>query len=128
MNPELDVLCSWWGISDIFLDSKIAFSFRTSNHCGTYLEKMFFLCLSACAAALSAKCSGYTVAQDMVKGHDISGKTVLITGGDSGIGFETAKAIEQENATIIIASLFPGTTGADAKQNITSSTGNYKVQ
>jgi NAD(P)-dependent dehydrogenase (short-subunit alcohol dehydrogenase family) len=77
--------------------------------------------------AFGAKCAGYTTASDVAKGHDMSGKVVLITGGDSGIGFEAAKAIAGTNGTVVIASLSPKTSGAQAKKYIYGNTSNDKV-
>jgi NAD(P)-dependent dehydrogenase (short-subunit alcohol dehydrogenase family) len=48
-----------------------------------------------------------TPAADVVAGIDLSGKTVFITGGYSGIGTETVKALHGAGATIILAGRRP---------------------
>ena len=39
----------------------------------------------------------------MLHGHDLSGKVVIITGGNCGIGFETARALAIHGANVIMA-------------------------
>ena len=75
------------------------------------------------------KCSGTTTASDVVKhlSPDMSGRSVFMTGGDSGIGLAAATAIAATNATLAIGSLSPSTTGAAAAAAITKATGNAKV-
>jgi NAD(P)-dependent dehydrogenase (short-subunit alcohol dehydrogenase family) len=48
---------------------------------------------------------------------DLSGKTVVITGGNSGLGFASAKALSEKNAQVIIACRNEGK-GNEAKQII----------
>lgn len=61
-------------------------------------------------------------------GHKaMAGKSVVITGGDSGIGLSTAIAIARANATIAIASYDPDGAGAAAKTKIQRTTQNAKV-
>ncbi len=45
----------------------------------------------------------HSTALEVVTGHDLSGKTVLITGANSGIGFETARALLSAHAEVIMA-------------------------
>ncbi|MDQ8005981.1 MAG: SDR family NAD(P)-dependent oxidoreductase [Pedobacter sp.] len=40
---------------------------------------------------------------EVIKGIDLSGKTAIITGGHTGIGLETTKALAQAGATVIVA-------------------------
>ncbi len=44
-----------------------------------------------------------STAIEVVTGHDLSGKTVLLTGANSGIGFETARALLSAHAEVIMA-------------------------
>jgi NAD(P)-dependent dehydrogenase (short-subunit alcohol dehydrogenase family) len=40
---------------------------------------------------------------EVVAGHDLGGKTIVITGASSGIGYETARALLSAHAEVIIA-------------------------
>ncbi|WP_426480387.1 SDR family NAD(P)-dependent oxidoreductase [Chryseobacterium sp. R2ACT005] len=46
--------------------------------------------------------NAYSTAQEVIKGIDLTGKTVIITGGYAGIGLETTKALSSAGAHIII--------------------------
>jgi NAD(P)-dependent dehydrogenase (short-subunit alcohol dehydrogenase family) len=91
------------------------------------MTRLLLFCLLA-APSFGAKCAGYTTAADEAKGKDMTNKVVFITGGDSGIGFEAAKAIASTNSTVIIASLFPDTIGKQAMEFIVGNTSNHKVE
>lgn len=43
-----------------------------------------------------------STATDVIKGIDLSGKTAIVTGGNTGIGLETAKTLAQAGATVIV--------------------------
>jgi NAD(P)-dependent dehydrogenase (short-subunit alcohol dehydrogenase family) len=91
---------------------------------------LFGLLLASSGSAWSGgKCSGTTTASDVAKhlSPDMSGRSVFMTGGDSGIGLAAATAIAATNATLAIGSLSPATTGAAAAAAITKATGNAKV-
>ncbi len=40
---------------------------------------------------------------EVLEGHDLSGKTVLVTGGYSGLGFETSRAMAAKGAHVILS-------------------------
>jgi NAD(P)-dependent dehydrogenase (short-subunit alcohol dehydrogenase family) len=44
-----------------------------------------------------------STASDVVAGHDLTGKTIVITGASSGIGYETARTLLSADAEVIIA-------------------------
>jgi NAD(P)-dependent dehydrogenase (short-subunit alcohol dehydrogenase family) len=39
---------------------------------------------------------------DVIKGHDLTGKIAIVTGGNTGIGLETVKTLSQAGATVIV--------------------------
>ena len=44
-----------------------------------------------------------STASDVIKGIDLTGKIVIVTGGNAGIGLETAKVLAAAGATVIVA-------------------------
>ena len=44
-----------------------------------------------------------STADEVLEGHDLSGKTVFVTGGNSGLGQETARAMAAKGAHVIIS-------------------------
>lgn len=45
----------------------------------------------------------YTDARDVVRGQDLTGRTAIVTGGATGIGVETARALAEAGATVVLA-------------------------
>mmetsp|Transcript_114718 Transcript_114718/g.180616 ORF Transcript_114718/g.180616 Transcript_114718/m.180616 type:complete len:372 (+) Transcript_114718:44-1159(+) len=52
----------------------------------------------------TAMCSGTTTAADVAKQMNLSGKVVIVTGGDGGMGLPVVEALAKQGATVIIAS------------------------
>ena len=48
-----------------------------------------------------------TTARDVLRGHDLMGKTAIVTGGYSGIGLETTRALAEAGATVIVPARTP---------------------
>ena len=45
----------------------------------------------------------HSIADEVLAGLDLTGRTAFVTGGASGIGTETARALAAKGATVIIA-------------------------
>jgi NAD(P)-dependent dehydrogenase (short-subunit alcohol dehydrogenase family) len=63
---------------------------------------------------------------DVLRGVDLSGKTALVTGANSGIGYETARALAGAGAAVVVAARRE-TAGRDAAARIAASTGSPRV-
>ncbi len=68
-----------------------------------------------------------STADEVLAGHDLSGKTVFITGGASGIGQEAARAMAAKGAHVVIAARNPEKL-EEALKAIRSETGSDKVE
>lgn len=63
-----------------------------------------------------------STADDVLEGHDLSGKRVFVTGGYSGLGKETARAMASKGAEVVIAGRDEGKL-AEAKAELERETG-----
>ncbi len=59
------------------------------------------------ADRITSPFGAFTPARDVVAGHDLTGKTVIITGAATGIGIETARALAEAGAEVAIAARKP---------------------
>ena len=53
------------------------------------------------SSSLAIPFAGRSTADDVLSGVDLAGKTILITGCNSGIGFETMRALQAHGAHVI---------------------------
>src|ERR1700733_7881688 len=68
-----------------------------------------------------------STAAEVIEGVDLSGKRAIVTGGASGIGLETAKALSAAGAAVTLAVRRPAAARAVA-EDIRVSTGNDAVE
>ena len=73
--------------------------------------------------AISSPFHSRSTALEVARGHDLIGKDVLITGASSGIGVETARALLQEGANVVLA-VRDVQRGEAVAQQLRESTGN----
>lgn len=59
------------------------------------------------ADRITSPFGAFTPAREVVAGHDLSGKTVIVTGAATGIGVETARALAEAGADVVIAARKP---------------------
>ena len=59
----------------------------------------------------------FTTAREVLEGHDLTGCTAIVTGGATGIGIETARALAEAGAEVVIAVRKPDL-GAEAIDDI----------
>jgi NAD(P)-dependent dehydrogenase (short-subunit alcohol dehydrogenase family) len=64
---------------------------------------------------------------EVIDGIDLHGKRALVTGGSSGIGVETARALARAGAEVILAVRNPGA-GEQTAEDIRQTTGNRHIQ
>lgn len=57
--------------------------------------------------AINSPFDAFTTAAEVVKGHDLSGKTAIVTGGYSGLGIETVRALSSIGADVIVPARDP---------------------
>lgn len=58
-------------------------------------------------APISSGFGSHTTALEVVKGIDLNGKIAIVTGGHSGIGLETTRALAAAGATVIVTARSP---------------------
>ena len=68
-----------------------------------------------------------STAAEVIEGVDLSGKCAIVTGGASGIGLETAKALSAAGAAVTLAVRRPAAARAVA-EDLRVSTGNDTVE
>ena len=68
-----------------------------------------------------------STAYEVIDGHDLTGYEVIVTGGSSGIGIETARAFAKAGARVVIGAR-DLKKAEDVAQDIRQSTGNNQVE
>lgn len=59
------------------------------------------------ADRITSPFGAFTPARDVVAGHDLGGKVAIVTGAATGIGVETARALAEAGAEVVIAARKP---------------------
>jgi NAD(P)-dependent dehydrogenase (short-subunit alcohol dehydrogenase family) len=83
--------------------------------------------MTSIATPITTPFGVHSTAAEVVAGLDLSGKQAIVTGGASGIGIETARALAGAGADVTLAVRKPQA-GADVAAEITASTGNAAVR
>ncbi len=76
---------------------------------------------------ITAGLSPFTDAADIAEGHDLSGRTMIVTGGATGIGIETTRALAAAGAEVMIA-VRNRKAGDDAAAEINAQIGAERVR
>ncbi len=76
---------------------------------------------------LTTSYNATSTAADVVAGHDLTGTRAIVTGGGSGIGVETVRALASAGAEVTIAVRDPEQ-GAKAAQDVVGTTGNTTLR
>src|SRR5579884_1147393 len=75
---------------------------------------------------ITSSFTAHSSAEEVIAGHDLSGKTVLVTGASSGIGVETARALLSAQAEVILA-VRDREKGEQVAQELQAATGNQQA-
>ncbi len=78
------------------------------------------------APRITSRFGAQSTAREVAAGHDLAGETAIITGGASGIGVETARALAQAGAEAVLAVRDPGA-GERAAEDIKRSVAGGRV-
>jgi NAD(P)-dependent dehydrogenase (short-subunit alcohol dehydrogenase family) len=81
-------------MSEALVSACLAFAFLLSSGCASHEPSL----------AVSATCSSTSTAADVARGINLTGKVVIVTGGDGGLGLPAVEAFAEQGATIVIAS------------------------
>jgi len=77
-------------------------------------------------APITTSFGRHSTAAEVVKGIDLTGKRLIVTGAASGIGVETARALANTGAIVILA-VRNTDAGAQTAADITATTGNHNI-
>ncbi|MCW2869996.1 SDR family NAD(P)-dependent oxidoreductase, partial [Actinacidiphila oryziradicis] len=80
----------------------------------------------ASATRITTPFTAESTAAQVVDGIDLTGRRVIVTGGASGIGIETARALAGAGAEVTLAVRNPEA-GEQTAQDIIATTGNKQV-
>lgn len=64
----------------------------------------------------------YATASEVASGHDLNGMNVIVTGGTSGLGAETARVLAAAGARVVAAGRHRGAANCPHRRNSRSST------
>ena len=59
------------------------------------------------ASRITSPFGAYSTAREVASGHDLSGRVAIVTGAATGIGIETARALAEAGAEVVIAARKP---------------------
>ena len=76
---------------------------------------------------MSNKFGSRTTALEAVEGYDLSGRQAVVTGGNSGIGVETIRALHHAGCDVVLCCRNP-TQGDEVAKEITESNRESKVR
>ena len=76
---------------------------------------------------MSKKFGERSTALEVIEGHNLSGKEIIVTGAASGIGVETARALAKAGARVVIAARDLKRSN-EVKDDIIKTTGNKNIE